>query len=321
VSRSYQKLPRRVKSDRLLGRLNALEKIKERLIHTEKLTGEDKTVDVVVDIFNEINSGGTKLSKGDLALAKLCAVRPQTRNEMLALLNGWRKQGFSFELEWLLRCVTAVLTRKASFESLKDVSPDDFAAGLGQAGALVDKLLNLISGRLGLDHDRVLAGRYALSVMCCYLEQAGGKLVDKKAQDRLLYWYVHSFMWGRYAGSTETVLNQDLMALNAGAASYEQLVRQLRLIRGDLAVRAEDFGGWSVGARFYPMLYLLTRVLGAQDWCTGLSLNAHMLGRQQAAHPPYLSHGATLQGESRAARRERRCQFLLPDRRDEPGAW
>jgi len=78
----------------------------------------------------------------------------------------------------------------------------------------------LISGRLGLDHDRVLAGRYALPVMCCYLEQAGGKLVDKRAQDRLLYWYVHSFMWGRYAGSTETVLNQDLAALNAGAASY-----------------------------------------------------------------------------------------------------
>jgi len=137
----------------------------------------------------------------------------------------------------------------------------------------------LISGRLGLDHDRVLAGRYALPVMCCYLEQAGGKLVDKRAQDRLLYWYVHSFMWGRYAGSTETVLNQDLAALNAGAASYEQLVRQLRLIRGDLAVRAEDFGGWSVGARFYPVLYLLTRIFGAQDWGTGLSLNAHMLGK------------------------------------------
>ena len=124
-----------------LKRLNALEKIKERLIHTEKITGEDKTVDVVVDIFNEINSGGTKLSKGDLALAKLCAARPQARNEMLAQLDGWRKQGFNFELEWLLRCVTAVLTRKAGFESLKDVSPDNFAAGLGRAGALVDKLL------------------------------------------------------------------------------------------------------------------------------------------------------------------------------------
>ena len=30
----------------------------------EEVTGGDKTVDVVVDIFNRVNSGGTKLVKG-----------------------------------------------------------------------------------------------------------------------------------------------------------------------------------------------------------------------------------------------------------------
>ena len=42
-------------------------------LHIEEVTGQDKTLDVVVDIFNQVNSGGTKLSKGDLALAKICA--------------------------------------------------------------------------------------------------------------------------------------------------------------------------------------------------------------------------------------------------------
>jgi hypothetical protein len=41
------------------------------------VTGADKTLDVVVDIFNRVNSGGTKLSKGDLALAKICADWPE----------------------------------------------------------------------------------------------------------------------------------------------------------------------------------------------------------------------------------------------------
>ena len=36
----------------------------------EEVTGADKTIDVVVDIFNRVNSGGTKLSKGDSALAE-----------------------------------------------------------------------------------------------------------------------------------------------------------------------------------------------------------------------------------------------------------
>ena len=51
----------------------ALRNILEREFHIEAITGADKTVDVVVDIFNRVNSGGTKLSKGDLALARICA--------------------------------------------------------------------------------------------------------------------------------------------------------------------------------------------------------------------------------------------------------
>ena len=65
-----------------LNRLNDLEGIKNIDLHMDEVTGEDKTVDVVVDIFNKVNSGGTKLSKGDLALAKICAQWPDAREEI-----------------------------------------------------------------------------------------------------------------------------------------------------------------------------------------------------------------------------------------------
>ena len=278
-----------------LQRLNSLAGIKDREVHAEEITGTDKTVDVVVDIFNAINSGGTKLSKGDLALAKICAAWPQARAELQARLLRWRGAGFSFTLDWLLRCVTALVTKRARFEGLADVEPAAFADGRKRAETRRDRVLNLLSGRLGLDHDRVLAGRYALIIMCCYLDRAGGTLTSRKEQDRLLYWYVHSFLWGRYAGSTETVLNQDLSALSSGDA-FEQLVQQLRLTRGDLVVRAEDFSGYSIGARFYPLLYLLTRVGGACDWGTGLALNAHMLGRGCRLHVHHIFPKAQLYG-------------------------
>ena len=67
-----------------LDRLNRIDRIKETDLHIEEVTGEDKTIDVVVDIFNRVNSGGTKLSKGDLALAKVCAQWPEARQR----LNG-----------------------------------------------------------------------------------------------------------------------------------------------------------------------------------------------------------------------------------------
>ena len=70
-----------------IDRLNRVYTIKDVELHVEDVTGEDKTVDVVVDIFNRVNSGGTKLSKGDLALAEVCAAWPEARGEMNSSLT------------------------------------------------------------------------------------------------------------------------------------------------------------------------------------------------------------------------------------------
>jgi hypothetical protein len=263
-----------------ITRLNNVHAIQSVDLHAEKVAGEDKTIDVVVDIFNKVNSGGTKLSKGDLALAKICASWPEARERMRDRLKRWAEAGFYFDLDWLLRNVTTIATGQALFSGLSGISVADFQNGLQQAERSCNDLLNMLSARLGLDHDRVLGSRYAFPVMSRFLVQRGGKLGDIAEQNRLLYWYIHSFLWGRFAGSTESALNQDLRAIADGGDPLDQLIAQLRLWRGDLRVRPEDFGGNSMGARFYPMLYLLTRVLKARDWGHGaLELNAHMLGK------------------------------------------
>jgi hypothetical protein len=55
----------------------------------------------------------------------------------------------------------------------------------------------------------------------------------------------------------------------------------LRQTRGDLNLKAEDFLGWSRGARLYPLLYMLTRVCRAVDWESGIALSNHLLGHLQ----------------------------------------
>ncbi len=259
-------------------RLTQLEGVKDIKFHSEMITGEDKTVDVVVEIFDQVNSGGTKLSKADLALAKLCAQWPDARARLRSALAKWRSAGFSFKIDWLLRVVNAVVTGEAIFTALKDVTPAEFEKGLARAEHAVDTLLNNLSAHLGLDHDRVLAGRYGFPAMARYLDKRGGKFTSATERNQLLYWYVHSFLWGRYAGASETILNQDLDAVDTGGLT--ELIDQLRFAHGELVVRAEDFGGYSLGARFYPLLYLLTRMRGARDWWNGAPiLSAAMLGK------------------------------------------
>lgn len=252
-----------------LGRLARLQQVLERDFHEEKITGADKTVDVVVDIFNRVNSGGTKLSKGDLALARKCAQWPGARAAMRDYLDQWEKAGFSFTLDWLLRNIAAVATGRAEFGSLDAVPVAGFQRALDAAAGYVSQFLDVAAGRLGLDHDRVLMGRYAVPVLCRLLHLAGGHFGGQAETDLVLYWYVNSALRGRFAGSTETMLNQDYET--AARAGVGGLIGSLERWRGgNLVIDGRDFAGAGLGSRFYPLLYLLTRAGDARDFGRGL---------------------------------------------------
>jgi hypothetical protein len=246
-------------------------------LHVEEVTGADKTLDIVVDIFNRVNSGGTKLSKGDLALAKICAEWPEARDAMKSKLKEWGNAGYHFNLDWLLRSVNTILTGEAKFSYLHDKGALDIRDGLKRASKHIDTSLNLIAGRLGLDHDQVFFGRFGVPVMVRYIDRKSGGL-DAKERDKLLFWFAQAGMWGRFSGSTETVIDQDLEALEGPNGGLDALIEQLRLWHGGLRVEPGHFTGWSLGARFYPVLYMLTRMGGACDWGTGVPLKANMLG-------------------------------------------
>ena len=260
------------------GRIARLLGVLDIDLHIEEVTGDDKTLDIVVDIFNRVNSGGTKLSKGDLALAKICADWPQARDTMKAKLKEWSDAGYNFTLEWLLRSVNTVLTGEAKFQYLHDKNAEEMQDALKRANKQVDKCLNLVAGRLGLDHDRVFFGRFAVPVMVRYMEQHEGALTEQE-QDKLLFWFVQAGMWGRFSGSTESYIDQDLEAISGNGDGLDRLLEQLRLWHGGLRVEPGHFTGWSLGARFYPVLYLLTRMGEACDWGTGLPLKSGLLGK------------------------------------------
>ena len=261
-----------------VGRLSRLLGVTDVDLHVEEVTGPDKTLDVVVDIFNQVNSGGTKLSKGDLALAKICADWPEARDTMKAKLKEWTKADYRFNLDWLLRSVNTALTGEAKFQFLHEKTAEEIQDGFKRATKHIDTSLNLIGGRLGLDHDQVFFGRFGVPVMVRYLDQRRGPM-DEKERDKLLFWFVQAGMWGRFSGSTESFIDQDLAALEGPDGGLDKLLEQLRLWHGGLRVEPGHFTGWSLGARFYPVLYLLTRAGEAKDWATGLPLKSSLLGK------------------------------------------
>jgi len=262
-----------------VNRLNQIEGIQNIEFHIEEIAGKDKTVDVVVDIFNLVNSGGTKLSKGDLALAKVCAEWPDARTVMRETLESWKQAEYNFDLDWLLRNINTIATGEARFIALHSIESEKFKESLEKAKRICSYLLDLLAARFGLDHDRVLFGRYAFPVLTHYIDRVGGSISDEEDIRKLLYWYLHCALWGKFSGSTESIINKDLELLEDVSGGLDRLIQDLILWRGDLKIRADHFGGWSRGARFYPFLYLLTRTGDATDWGMGIPLKKGLLGK------------------------------------------
>ena len=192
------------------------------------------------------------MSQGDLAWRNLRRLAASARGNASAI-EQMGERGFYFKLDWFLRCINAILTGEAVFIALDDVTVAEFRDGLQRADTLIDRILNLIADRLGLDHDRVLGSRYAIPLMIRYLDKSGS-FASAKERDNLLFWYVHSTLWGRYSTWTESTLRQDLVAIEDTDNALEALIDQLRQNRGDLRLYARDFEGATRGSRFYPML-------------------------------------------------------------------
>ncbi len=261
------------------NRLLRLLGVTDRDFHIEQVTDATKSIDTVVDIFNRLNSAGTTLSSGDLALARIAAKWPEVREEMGRHVEAWRTHGFHFAFDWLLRCVNAVVNGEAAFQHLHDTPSDEVRDGLQRTVKHVDAVLNQISQRLGLDHDRVLFGRFSIPVLVRHLELRPPGVTSTEEWNRLLYWFLQAGMQGRFSGTTETKIRQDLVSVDGTVAGIERLITDIGTKWGRRRVAASDFDAWSLGARLYPALYWLTRVGGARNFCDGTELKTGLLGK------------------------------------------
>ena len=262
---------------RYIPQLTRLDGIRSIDMNIETVTSE-KSIDEVVEIFNNVNSGGTKLSKGDLALAKICGQWKDGRDILRAVLEKYSKAGYEFSIDWLLRCITVYLTKQPYFIHLANAPIENIKAAVPAVDKMIGSCLDQIASRLGLNNTHIMTGVFAIATMIGYVNSKGKQKMTETEWNRLMYWYVHSFLWGRYAGSVESVLSQDLNVIKEGEG-IDGLIRLLRQRRGGLHIRPEDFWGWSTGSRFYPLLYMLTRVYHARDWGTGIELNNTLLGK------------------------------------------
>ena len=238
------------------------------VIPDETLTAKEIDTDTAVEIFNEVNSGGKKLTKGDLALARIGAQWPEVREEMRRRLEKWEANRFKADRDWLLRCITAIAANNSQYEELRGKSISDIQQALELAEPAIDRLLEATQTYLGMDDNKAHKSKQAFPPMVKYLVNNNGDFPDDAAKARLLHWYITASIWGRFSGPVETLINQDLTALRSDdpiAVLRQNFIKD----QGDRRVSPENFDFNRSSARFYSLLHILSHAGGAKDWGTG----------------------------------------------------
>lgn len=228
----------------------------------------------VAEIFSRLNSAGTRVNEGDIALA-LIAVRQEgwVREKLLPYLDHLGERGFVLDPSFVIRAMVAVRRGTAR---LKDVPREfweanpDFVEGWEKTKKAINNVVRVLR-ELGVLSADILPARNALIPLFAlddlYSQGDAGQL-------RLAFlWLLRAIRDGRYSSSAITTIAQDLTAIR-NAGSFEKALEALNSkLTVELRFKAE---GMLLRYDEQPflllMLYLAAFERKAEDWKTGQRL-------------------------------------------------
>lgn len=262
-----------------LARLGRLEKIKDYRIPVEILHSDD--FEEVTEAFIRINSRGTKLREAELAIARLAFSLPGIVSEEFdSALEEYEKNGFEFDARLIIRCYVAVATGHTRFRHLKEfwkkATQRELEQYWKQTRKGLDYSINLLRTNIGIESSEWIPSLSALVPLCVYLAAKDKPISDQETND-LLFWFYSASIWGRYSGSTETKLDEDLAAMRESGVAG--LIRNCRKEVSDFRVDEPELVGTYQRSPFLPLLFAIVRKRKeARDWFHGVELRATNVG-------------------------------------------
>lgn len=262
-----------------LDRLARLHGIRNYQFQLDTLADESLTVEEVVEIFNRVNSAGTPLTKADLAIAHVCSVWPEAREQLRTFSGEMDKHGFGVDLNFLVRSVAAVASGSVLLEgTFYKVPVEDLQLAWKQVRQAFEHLVNVLRHEAYVDHKDHLATDYALIPPTVYLAKHGGAFTDERTKAQFIRWIFLASIWSRYSGSTDTKLQRDVAAVLDHDHPVQALIDGILDERGRIQLEAKDLEGKGASSAVFKFSYIVARSRNARDWFTGQVLYNKAVG-------------------------------------------
>lgn len=230
----------------------------------------DVDYEEVADIFVKINSKGTRIRITELLLALLSLKIPgKFRNDFRNYIEELEEKDWYIDAGVVIRSLVAISVKQgrlAYFKSIaRNISEGDLRNNWDITKKSLNECLKILEENLGIRKSDILPSQHVLIPLTFYISQKKDAFSEKDTKEFILWFLLASF-WGRYAGPTETRLDEDIRSIIENK-SLNKLFHLLKSQVGRLLIDEERFTGKSKNSKL--MLYVVARNEGAEDWWKG----------------------------------------------------
>ena len=250
-------------------------RIREYMIPVQTVDVDD--YETVAEIFNRVNTGGTRLSKGDLVMGSMAARWPGGREAIEDFEADLRRKGWGLNREVLLRIMSVIALGSPNHIRLVELKEGaKWKEGWAATKRAVLDAVNFLRDDARIGGRSLLPTEYVVLLPTIFLHDRKGKFEPGEV-DRLVRWLVLASAFGHYSGSLETRLAADITLLRApeasGADVLGSLIRAAQEPRSPGAkMTADDLKGRTRKSPLLRLLQLRATQLGARNWVSNRAI-------------------------------------------------
>lgn len=291
-----------------LGRLSRLSQIGGYTYTVDQVSGDDVSPEQVVEIFNRVNSAGTSLTSADLALAHVCSIWPEAREEMRVFQRQMAAAGFAMDFGFLVRCLAGLATGSVLLEGSFTRTPAEaLQAAWGQMKPAFGHLVSVLRHEAFIGDLNDLQTHYVLIPATIYLARHGGHFPTDAIKHRFIRWLNLAGLWARYSGSAFTKLQQDVaLVTGRDLDPTHELEEAILRERGRLILEAHDLAEAGIGSAVGRLSRIVARARDARDWFTGIRIYDKAEGRDLGPERHYVFDRSLLKSAGFDSERDRK---------------
>ena len=279
-------------------RLSKVHKIRDYPIAVQTYASDD--YEEVAEIFARVNTGGRRLSKGDLAMSAIAARWGDGRDRIKAFEVEIADNDFQLDREAMLRLMA--LMAGVGADSIHLLRPGMTGDKLRQAWLDTENAL-----RVAIDFFKNAAhvpksGLLTspnLAVVPAYLLSQRRHKLEAGEEDEMRRFIYTAMAFSHYSNQVESKLEAEAKAIRElpAASLWEDLIRRASGTRSaNSSITPADLEDKGSRSPLFNLLYIAALAAGAKDWWNNLALAGAPIGRGHSIEYHHIFPRAKMQG-------------------------